>query len=74
MHTGINDTNIAKRVPMLLEKIWALLVSLVFFCERIITFKAEHLTTKINVISRWGIDFRPLLNYQRTTELRQELI
>lgn len=40
------------------------------FCERIKTFKAEHPNAKIIVIAHWGVDFRPILNYQRTNAQR----
>lgn len=40
------------------------------FCEKLKDFKADHPNAKIIVISHWGIDFRPILNYQRVNAQR----
>lgn len=40
------------------------------FCEKIKAFKAEHPNAKIVVIAHWGVDFRPILNYQRANAKR----
>lgn len=40
------------------------------FCEGIKKCKAEHPTAKIIVIPHWGLDFRPILKYQRVTAKR----
>lgn len=40
------------------------------FCEEIASFKANNPNSKIIVIPHWGVDFRPILSYQRTTAKR----
>ena len=40
------------------------------FCKKIATYKTTHPNSKIIVIPHWGVDFRPILAYQRTTAKR----